>query len=164
MAYIYFVKGNLDSYIYMNYAMVAKLLIESKSPFVPEDRLHIYNLGITAGFQNDFVTAALLLIPQLENSLRHLAVSNDIIVTTYEKRFNLENLLGGLIAKVRPLANDDIIEELDSFLVNNSNVNFRNELLDGLMETTLVHKYGLYAWWLCLKLILQTKLIFPAIK
>ncbi|MFC5873342.1 hypothetical protein SAMN05443633_101718 [Chryseobacterium arachidis] len=164
MAYIYFVKGNLDSYIDMNYAMVAKLLIESKSPFVPEDRLHIYSLGITAGFQNDFVTAAHLLIPQLENSLRHLAVSNDIIVTTYDKRFHLENLLGGLIAKVRPLGNDDIIEELDSFLVNNSNVNFRNEVLHGLLETTLVHKYGLYAWWLCLKLILKTKLIFPNIK
>ncbi|MFC3161608.1 hypothetical protein ACFOEQ_27085 [Chryseobacterium arachidis] len=80
----------MDSYIDMNYAMVAKLLIESKSPFVPEDRLHIYSLGITAGFQNDFVTAAHLLIPQLENSLRHLAVSNDIIVTTYDKRFHLE--------------------------------------------------------------------------
>ncbi|EFK36166.1 Uncharacterised protein [Chryseobacterium gleum] len=164
MAYIYFVKGTLDGYIDMNHAMVTRLLIESKSPFVPEDRLHIYSLGITAGFQNDFVTAAHLLIPQLENSLRHLAATNDIIVTTYEKRFHLENLLGGLIAKIRPLANDDIIEELDSFLVHNSNVNFRNELLHGLMETTLVHKYGLYAWWLCLKLILQTKLHFPGIK
>lgn len=164
MAYIYFVKGTLDTYIDMNQSMVTKLLKESKSPFVPEDRLHIYSLGITAGFKNDFVTAAHLLIPQLENSLRHLAVTNDIIVTTYEKRFQLENLLGGLISKLRPLATDDIIKELESFLVQNSNVNFRNELLHGLLETTLVHKYGMYAWWLCLKMILQTKLIFPGIK
>ncbi|MCJ7932501.1 MAG: DUF4209 domain-containing protein [Chryseobacterium sp.] len=164
IAYIYFVKGTLDAYIDMNYSMVTKLLIESKSPFIPEDRLHIYSLGITAGFQNDFVTAAHLLIPQLENSLRQLAVTNDIIVTTYEKRFQLENLLGGLISKLRPLATDDIIEELESFLVQNSSMNFRNELLHGLMETTLVHKYGLYTWWLCLKMILQTKLIFPRIK
>lgn len=164
MAYIYFIKGTLDGYIDMSHTMVTRLLIDAKSPFVPEDRLHIYSLGLTAGFQNDFVTAAHLLIPQLENSLRHLAVTNGIIVTTYEKRFQLENLLGGLITKVRPLANDDIMEELDSFLVHNSNVNFRNELLHGLVETTLVHKYGQYAWWLCLKMILQTKLIFPGIK
>ncbi|WP_123966602.1 DUF4209 domain-containing protein [Chryseobacterium phosphatilyticum] len=164
MAYIYFVKGALDAYININHSMVTELLIESKSPFIPEDRLHIYILGITAGFQNDFITAAHLLIPQLENSLRQLAVTNNIIVTTYEKRFQLENLLGGLISKLRPLATDDIIEELESFLVQNSSVNFRNELLHGLMETTLVHKYGLYAWWLCLKMILQTKLIFPGIK
>ncbi|SMG19904.1 DUF4209 domain-containing protein [Sphingobacterium psychroaquaticum] len=164
MAYIYFIKGTLDGYIDMNKAMVMQLLIDTKSPFVPEDRMHDYCLGLTAGFQNDFVTAAHLLIPQLENSLRHLAVTNDIIVTTYDKRFHLENLLGGLITKIRPLATEDIIEELNSFLVDNNNANFRNELLHGLMETTLVHKYGQYTWWLCLKMILQTKLIFPGIK
>lgn len=164
MAYIYFIKGTLDGYIDMNKAMVMQLLIDTKSPFVPEDRMHDYCLGLTTGFQNDFVTAAHLLIPQLENSLRHLAVTNDIIVTTYDKRFHLENLLGGLITKIRPLATEDIIEDLNSFLVDNSNANFRNELLHELMETTLVHKYGQYAWWLCLKMILQTKLIFPGIK
>ena len=164
MAYIYFIKGTLDEYIDMNKAMVMRLLIDTKSPFVPEDRMHDYWIGLTAGFQNDFVTATHLLIPQLENSLRHLAVTNDIIVTTYDKRFHLENLLGDLITKIRPLANEDIIDELDSFLVDNNNVNFRNELLHGLMETTLVHKYGQYAWCLCLKMILQTKLIFPGIK
>ena len=85
MAHIYFIKGTLDEYIDMNKTMVMQLLIATKSPFVPEDRMHDYCLGLTAGFQNDFVTAAHLLIPQLENSLRHLAVTNDIIVTTYDK-------------------------------------------------------------------------------
>jgi len=165
MAYIYFIKGTLDGYIDMNEAMVTKLLIDAKSPFVPEDRMHNYSLGLTAGFRNEFVTAAHLLIPQLENSLRHLAVTNGIIVTTYEKRFQHENLLGGLIkTKLVPLANDDILDELDSFLVDNNNVNFRNELLHGLMETALVHKYGQYVWWLCLKMIVQTKFIFPGAK
>ncbi|SDD66191.1 DUF4209 domain-containing protein [Pedobacter soli] len=164
MAYIYFIKGTLDGYIDMNKAMVMRLLEDAKSPFVPGDRMHDYCLGLTAGFQNNFVTAAHVLIPQIENSLRHLAATNDIIVTTYDKRFHLENLLGGLLTKIRPLANEDIIEELNSFLVDNNNVNFRNELLHGLMETTLVHKYGQYAWWLCLKMILQTKSIFPGIK
>lgn len=164
MAYIYFIKSKLDEHIDMNQAMVTRLLIDAKSPFVPEDRLHDYSLGLTAGFKNDFVTAAYLLMPQLENSLRHLAVTNGIIVTTYEKRFQLENLLGGLIKKVRPLANDDIMDELDSFLVDNNNVNFRNELLHGLIETALVQKYGHYLWWLCLKMIVQTKLVFPLAK
>lgn len=164
MAYIYFIKAKLDAYIDFNEAMVGRMLTDANSPFVPEDRIYSFAIGLLAGFKNDFVTAAHLLLPQLENSLRYLAVQNGIIATTYDKDLQFENLLGGVLSKVRPLADPDIIDELSSFLVDNNNINFRNELLHGIMAPALVQKYGLYAWWLCLKIIMQTKVIFPKAK
>ncbi len=50
-----------------------------------------------------------------------------------------------------------ITYELGGFIVKSA----RHVLLYGLMEATFVRKYGLYSWWLCSKLILQTKSIFP---
>lgn len=97
-----------------------------------------------------------LLIPQLENSLRHLAVTNDIIVTTYEKRFQLENLLGGLISKIRQWLQMTLSKNWKVFLsIIVISILGTSCYIHGLLETTLVHKYGLYAWWLCLKMILQ---------
>jgi len=164
MAFIHMLKNKLDSYGEINEAMVEQLLHESKSPMLAGDRVYMYTLAISAGFKNNFIIAAHLLLPQLEYSLRYLGTQNGITMTTYDKDLHLENTMGGTLEKLRPLANEDIIDELISFLTDKNNVNFRNDLLHGEMETILVHKYGMYIWWLSLKLILQTKSMFPHIK
>lgn len=139
------------------------MLISNNSTFVPADRTYIIGLGISEGFRGNFIQAAHLLAPQLENSLRYLAVRNGINMTNLEREIQHENLLGGCLEKLRPLADTDIIDELRDFLVDGFSVNFRNELSHGLMDTLAIQKYGMYIWWLNLKLILQTKLFFPNI-
>jgi hypothetical protein len=51
------------------------------SPFVPPGRERIFSQGLYAGFSQDFLTALHLLVPQIENSLRHLMQNRDIITT-----------------------------------------------------------------------------------
>lgn len=164
MAFIQVVKSKLDGYGEFSKSLVDGFLRDSKSPFVPENRMYVYVMGISEGFDNNFISAAHILMPQIENSLRTLAEQNGIIVTSYEKELQLENVLGGCLDKVQPLATPDIIEELKSFLVDGNNVNFRNELSHGLVDEIFIHKYGMYLWWLSLKLITRTKEFFPTIR
>lgn len=46
--------------------------IATFSPFVPPSHRHIFAMGFARLWQGDYVTAGHLLIPQLENSLRHV--------------------------------------------------------------------------------------------
>jgi hypothetical protein len=55
------------------------------SPFVPAGREHIFARGLYAGFNHDFLTAVHLLVPQIENSLRHLMQQRNIITTKLDK-------------------------------------------------------------------------------
>ena len=41
------------------------------SPFVPTDRAKLVSQGLLSGWAGDFVVATHLLVPQVENSLRH---------------------------------------------------------------------------------------------
>lgn len=60
----------------------SKFVIEEKdireivenSVIVPEDRKEAYIKGLMAGFLGDFLTALYILIPQVENSVRELAM------------------------------------------------------------------------------------------
>ena len=42
------------------------------SPFVPQDRTYLFGLGFTRFLNGDFASALHILVPQLENSLRHV--------------------------------------------------------------------------------------------
>ena len=42
------------------------------SPFVPRDRTYLFGLGFTRFLNGDFASALHILVPQLENSLRHI--------------------------------------------------------------------------------------------
>ena len=42
------------------------------SPFVPRDRTYLFGLGFTRFLNGDFASALHILVPQLENSLRHV--------------------------------------------------------------------------------------------
>lgn len=161
LALIHIIKGKMDVFGEVSTPFVEHLLLETKSPFIPESRIHLYVIGITEGFNNNFISSAHILTPQIESSLRYMADQNSINVTMLEKELQFENLLGGCLEKIRPLANPDIIGELKSFLIDGNSINFRNNLLHGLMDPIFIQKYGMYLWWLSLKLITQTKELFP---
>lgn len=55
-----------------NVAIEDFLPILCNNPFVPPGREYIYARGLQSGIKRDFLVAAHLLIPQLENSVRHI--------------------------------------------------------------------------------------------
>jgi hypothetical protein len=153
-------KDVMDIHGTLSNQQVFEILLRLESPFIPPDRASVYAMGLGAGFRGNFVEAAHLLIPQLENSFRYLATREGISVTNFKEKEQLENTLGGTLQKITAITTPDLLEELQGFLIDGSDINFRNELLHGILQPKLVEHYGYYAWWLSLKLIYQTKLFF----
>lgn len=160
IAHIVVIKGIMDMNKEIDNEFIVNLLKECKSKFIPSDRIYIYSECIIEGFNNKFILAAHLLMPQFENSLRYIASQNGIETTKLADEIQHENMLGGCLEKIRHLTNNDLHNELKNFLIDISTVNFRNELSHGLMSTNLINHYGLYLWWLSLKLIFQTEKYF----
>jgi hypothetical protein len=133
---------------------IARLMPEN-SPFLPPDRLQIFFNGIYAGFTHNFETAAYLLVPQIENSFKHIARTNEVLITRYQDKEQFDNTMGGCLSKIKPLITEDIFVELQDFLTETSGQNFRNNLLHGITASGMAKHYGKYVWWLVLKMVFR---------
>ena len=136
------------------------ILEKCNSKFIPSDRKWLFANGIYQGFNNDFITSAHILIPQLENSLKYILEKNEIVTSKIYEEIQHDNTLGGLLDKYIEINNNELFYELKDFLVENSGVNFRNELCHGLLPPFIIEHYGIYVWWLTLKLIFDFENIF----
>lgn len=133
-------------------------LIKLNNRFIPEDRILLFVQGIYLGFKGNFSLAAHILLPQMENSFRYIAQQHGIITTKLAEDIQHENTMGGIFEKLKPYTKIDIWKELNYFLVDG--VGFRNEAMHGLLSRELLYHYGLYLWWLCLKIIYNTDRYF----
>lgn len=157
---IWSIKHIMDLHRMVDKAFVVNLIQGGKNRFVPDDRAYMYAEGLYEGFNNNFIAAAHLLMPQLENSFRYIANQNGIEATNWAAETQHQNMFGGCLEKIKNDVDDDLYKELYSFLVDTSRSNFRNELLHGLISPVLISHYGMYLWWLTLKLIFQTEHYF----
>jgi hypothetical protein len=128
------------------------------SPLVPPERGYLWARGLWHGLSRDFPSAIALLVPQVEQLVRHhfkthgvftLFVDDDGVeseksITALLEMPDAERLLGaGWTLELRAL----LCEQLGP--------NLRNELAHGLL--TDAQAWGaaaVYAWWLCLRLVL----------
>lgn len=133
---------------------IARLMPES-SPFLPEERNRIFFKGLYAGFQHDFQTAAYILVPQFEYIFKHLARNNEITIVRYHDKQQFDNTMGGCLEKILPVLTEDTFLELQSFLTDTNQSNFRNELLHGIIEPGMSQHLGKYVWWLALKMVFR---------
>ncbi|SDF12669.1 hypothetical protein SAMN05421636_11248 [Pricia antarctica] len=136
------------------------LFKKCKSKFIPSNRMYLFTEGLSAGFANDFVTSSHILIPQIENSFKHILQNRGILTAKIYDEIQHDNMLGGLLDKLIQVNNHNIFYELKDFLVDNNSVNFRNELCHGLLLPIQIEHYGIYVWWLCLRMIYDYDLIF----
>jgi hypothetical protein len=153
------IKNVIDIHKLIDRDFVFGLLDQCKSKFISEDRIYIYAEAIYEGFNNNFISAAHLLIPQFENSFRHIASQNGIETTKWTDNLQHQNIFGGVLEKIKDFTKDDLHKELHNFLVD-SNTNFRNELCHGLISPIIIEHYGTYLWWLTLKMVFQTENYF----
>jgi len=160
IAYVQLLKDVMDLHQKVSKEAVYALVEKTQSPFIPKDRIFIFAQGLYDGFNNEFISSAHLLLPQMENSLRYMATQAGMVMTNYDKKEQHENILGGTLQKIEGIIDADLLAELKSFLNDTSSVNFRNELAHGLMNSVLIHHYGKYLWWLFLKLVFQTSNYF----
>ncbi|EPR41222.1 hypothetical protein dsx2_0309 [Desulfovibrio sp. X2] len=146
------------------------------SPFVPPGHNHLFALGFTRFWQGDYASAAHLLIPQLENSLRHvLSIANHdsskIKSDLLQEDCSLSELLKNFHAGLVKIFGEDLINELDLLFNHRAGPALRHEMAHGKVSTdTCYHPSTIYACWLiyhltCIPLMKQWKdIVAPAIE
>lgn len=130
----------------------------SRCAFVPPKSKSLFTRGLTYGYRGNYTTAAHLLVPQLEASIRfhlreagvdtdrldqHTAISNEVGLSTLMKAAEVERLLGLNLAW-----------EIRALLSGPGGLNLRNAVAHGLAsDEELSGPAGLYVWWLALRLV-----------
>lgn len=127
------------------------VLKETKPIFIENDKLYLWEKGITAGLNKDFITASHILMPQFEHALHNIAEIHHGKITSFEAKRQEEPTLGKILSMLHGVIEAETLFEIESFLQSGIDVNFRNHLLHGLMSPYEIERYGIYLWWICLK-------------
>lgn len=124
--------------------------------FVPEGREYIFAQGLLKGLEGDFVSAAHLLIPQIENSIRHIlrekgAITSNVDSNGIQDERSLNDTL--FTAEIKEVFGPDITFDLQGVLVEKLGVNLRNKMAHGLMDYSAFFSIDVsYFWALTLRL------------
>jgi hypothetical protein len=124
--------------------------------FVPEGRENIYAQGLLKGLEGDFLCAAHLLIPQIENSFRYIlrakgAMTSGVDSNGIQDERSLNDTL--FAPEIQEVFGPDIIFDLQGILVERFGANLRNRMAHGLMEYTAFFSVDVsYLWALTLRL------------
>jgi len=130
----------------------------ANNPLVPPGREMIYARGLLAGLTGDMLVAAHLLVPQLENSIRHLLIRRDHIVSNLDDKgiqdeFDLNRIFYDFWDKLVELFGEDVAFDLRGLLIERFGANLRNEEAHGLMDYDSFFSPQIsYLWWLTLRL------------
>lgn len=150
--------------------------IAEMSPFVPPGHEHVFALGFARLMQGDAASAAYLLIPQLENSLRHVMLNanretSKIKTDLLQEDRSLPGMLQSLRPELEEIFGLDIINEIDLLFHHSPGPRLRHEMAHGKMAAgECYHPTGVYASWMiyrltCLPLIRYWKdRVAPAIE
>jgi hypothetical protein len=135
-----------------------------QSPFVPQLQAPIYALGFARFFQGDFASAAHLLIPQLETSLRHILKAHGADPTkrrddaTEEDR-SLDAIITHHRAELIGMLGAPLLEELERIFNIQPGPTLRHDVAHGQLSFGRCYSPDvIYACWLlyrvcCLPLI-----------
>jgi tetratricopeptide (TPR) repeat protein len=132
------------------------LFLVSDNPFVPQGHETIFLRGIHAGFNGDFIVASHLLVPQIEESIRHVLQSNGFITSNlYSDMTQNEKLSGTLLSRKETIDifGEDLVFELRGLMLENSCFAFRNRLAHGFISANECYSFAAYnLWWIVVRL------------
>lgn len=132
------------------------IAIVSHAPFVPPGQEAIYAKGLLAGFSDDFLVAAHLLIPQIEGSIRYLLVKEGIITSGLDNdliqdEYPLNRII--YFPELKDILGEDIVFDLQGLLIERHGSNIRNLTAHGLMLSEEFFSMQIvYLWWLTFRL------------
>jgi len=129
------------------------------NPFVPEGHEELYARGFLHGFRWDFAEALSILLPQLENSLRHLLEMAGVDISTRD-RHGIQDLipLGRILSEktLEEILTPDIVKELKVLLSDRHGPRLRDYSSHGAMAAGgYFQPSAIYAWWLILHLCIN---------
>ncbi|WP_435748735.1 DUF4209 domain-containing protein [Microbacterium sp. PMB16] len=131
-------------------------ILARESPLVPSGRESLVARGLHYGYGGDFLTAAHLLIPQLENIIRAKLADAGVSTSTIEDGMETENGLSALMKgdEVEQVFGVDIVFEIRALFCSSHGPNLRNELAHGLVDDDHINSAtSFYAWWFIWRLV-----------
>ena len=134
------------------------LFLVRDNPFVPPGHEGIFLRGIHAGFHGDFLVASHLLVPQIENSLRHILESNGVDVSNLmsdgTQPVKVLGAIFGMEATTK-ICGESLCFELRGHLIQKTGYDFRNVIAHGFAsEANCYSNAALSTWWLVLRICL----------
>jgi hypothetical protein len=113
--------------------------------------------GLHAGLIGDFVVAAHLLIPQIENSCRQILASHGVTVSTIDQDSTERELyIHELLQKpeFKEFFGENLTFDLRGLLVEQQSSNLRHGMAHGLFDYGAFQSPpSVYLWWLVLHLV-----------
>ena len=128
--------------------------IVGMSPFVPPGHEPIFALGFARFWQGDAITAAHLLIPQLENSLRFVLLtakrdSSKMSPALLQEDRSLSGLLTTLRVELAEIFGPDLVNEIELLFSFKPGPTLRHDMAHGKMTAGACHhRTSLYVCWL----------------
>jgi hypothetical protein len=134
--------------------------LADQSPIVPQNRDSLFGKGLFLGYEQDFVTALHILVPQIENMVRYHLKAAGVKTTNLDSAgIENENGLSALVelTAVGQVFGEDCAFELKALFCDPFGPNLRNELAHGLLGYGDCQSvYSVYAWWFALRLVTIT--------
>ncbi|MDE2798468.1 MAG: DUF4209 domain-containing protein [Gemmatimonadota bacterium] len=131
-----------------------------QSPIVPIGREQLFGKALFAGYDQNFVTALHILVPQIEHMVRYRLKQVGEQTTTLDSN-GIENEKGLSALMDLPQAEEifgeDLSFEIKALFCDPFGPNLRNELAHGLLDDMAFYSLeAIYAWWFGLKLVCNT--------
>lgn len=130
-----------------------------QSPFVPKTQASLYAIGFTHFFQGNFPSAAHVLIPQLEPSLRYLLKTHGVDPTkrrddaTEEDR-SLDSIIINHRTALEGILGVDLLDELNRIFNVQPGPNLRHEMAHGQISANECYTADIiYACWFLYRLV-----------
>lgn len=132
------------------------------SPIVPVAHEHLFALGFARLFQGDFASAAHLLVPQLENSLRYaLKLAARDSSTIKPDMIQEDRSLSALFESLRPdldvMLGADLANNIALLFIERPGPTLRHAVAHGKLSTgACYHPAAIYGCWLIYHLVCST--------
>ncbi|WP_165773102.1 DUF4209 domain-containing protein [Conservatibacter flavescens] len=140
----------------ISYAEILSLC--TNNPFIPQGHEEFFAKGIYNGLKGDFLTANHLLVPQIENSLRHLLKLRAEEPTTLhgnneQERDGLSSLLDN--TEIIEMLGIDGVIHIRTILLDKRYPSLRHSIAHGFVDSNLFLGTGsIYMWWLILRFVM----------
>lgn len=132
------------------------IYVAANSPAVPARRSGLVGKALFAGYEENFVVALHLMVPQIENIVRCKLKVAGADTSTLKDGIETENGLSTLMisSKANEVFGANVAFELKALFCDPLGPNLRNELAHGLMDDEKCQSaYLVYAWWLGFKIV-----------
>lgn len=134
------------------------MVVVANNPFIPPGHEELFLRGLYAGFNGDYVISSHILVPQIENSIRHvLGVHGVDISNLMSDGTQPVKVLGTLLAmpETTQIFGEEMVFVLRGLLIEKTGFDFRNRICHGFSSSSECYSAAaVFAWWMVLRLCL----------